>query len=152
MLSPDGSVSERISTLGALPTNIAFAPADGYLTFVRERFERGAPWVRILAEAVWADRSDAEVAEWFRYESLVNLALVEKAAGRSAEARDLLQRAVAIDPRHPGSQYNLAVVADDSGDTAAAITHYREFLRFGTVAHPDLAALVRTRLAVLGSL
>jgi gluconolactonase len=30
VLSPDGSVSERISTLGALPTNIAFAPADGF--------------------------------------------------------------------------------------------------------------------------
>jgi hypothetical protein len=61
-------------------------------------------------------------------------------------------RAVAIDPRHPGSHYNLAVVADDSGDTAAAIAHYRAFLRFGTVAHPDLAALVRTRLAALGSI
>jgi hypothetical protein len=44
------------------------------------------------------------------------------------------------------------VVADDSGDTAAAVAHYRAFLRFGTVVHPDLAALVRTRLAALGSL
>ena len=54
--------------------------AGGYLTFVRERFERGVPWVRILAEAVWADRSDAEVAEWFRYEALVNLALASSPA------------------------------------------------------------------------
>jgi Tfp pilus assembly protein PilF len=37
-------------------------------------------------------------------ESLVNLALVQKAAG-PAEARDLLLRALAIDPRHPGSHY-----------------------------------------------
>lgn len=30
VLGPDGSVSERIATLGGLPTNIAFAPADGF--------------------------------------------------------------------------------------------------------------------------
>ena len=54
--------------------------AGGYLSFVRERFERGTPWVRILAEAVWADRSDAEVAEWFRYELIVNLALASSPA------------------------------------------------------------------------
>ena len=84
-------------------------------------------------------------------ESLVNLALVQRAAGRPAEARDLLLRAVAIDPRHAGSRYNLAIVADDAGDTAAAVEHYRAFLRYGTVAHPDLAARVRARLAVLTS-
>ena len=30
VLGPDGSVSERIATLGDLPTNIAFAPAGGF--------------------------------------------------------------------------------------------------------------------------
>ena len=30
VLGPDGSVSERIATLGRLPTNIAFAPAGGF--------------------------------------------------------------------------------------------------------------------------
>ena len=64
--------------------------------------------------------------------------------------RDLLRRAVAIDPRNAGSHYNLAVVADESGDAATAIEHYRAFLRFGTVTHGDLAAQVRARLAALG--
>ena len=36
-------------------------------------------------------------------ESLVNLALVQKAAGRTAEARDLLRRSVSFDPRHARS-------------------------------------------------
>jgi Tfp pilus assembly protein PilF len=84
-------------------------------------------------------------------ESLVNLALVQRAEGRPAAAADLLREALEVDPRHPGSHYNLAVVADEIGDSATAISHYRAFLRYGIVAHPDLAARVRTRLTSLGS-
>ena len=84
-------------------------------------------------------------------ESLVNLGLVHQAGGRAVEAQALLQRAVDIAPRHPGSHYNLAVVADEEGDVATAVTHYRAFLRFGTVAHPDLVPLVRSRLSEIGS-
>jgi Flp pilus assembly protein TadD len=84
-------------------------------------------------------------------ESLVNLGLVQRASGRRAEARELLLRAVAIDPRHPGSRYNLAIAADDAGDIAMAIEHYRAFLRYGTVSYPELAARVRARLTALTS-
>lgn len=49
--------------------------ATGYRTLVKERFERGAPWIRIIGDAVWAGRSAPQVAEWFRYEAMVNLAL-----------------------------------------------------------------------------
>ena len=52
------------STIGAM---------TGFRAFVKERFERGAPWIRILGEPVWAGRSAAEVAEWTRLESMVNL-------------------------------------------------------------------------------
>jgi tetratricopeptide (TPR) repeat protein len=82
-------------------------------------------------------------------ESLVNLGLVQKRAGRTAEARELLRRAVSIDPRHAGSHYNLALLADEGGDLVTAVTHYRAFLRYGTVRYPDLAARVRSRLATL---
>jgi transcriptional regulator with XRE-family HTH domain len=44
-----------------------------YLTFVQERFQHGAPWVRIIGEPVWSGRSRAEVAAWKRYESIINL-------------------------------------------------------------------------------
>ena len=56
--------------------------------------------------------------------------------GKLADARDLLQRAVTVDPRHPGSHYNLAVVADESGNAGLAISHYRTFLKLGAVAAP----------------
>jgi Tfp pilus assembly protein PilF len=80
---------------------------------------------------------------------MVNLALVQKAGGRPAEARDLLRRAVAIDPRNGGSHYNLAVFADESGDRASAVEHYRAFLKYGSLSHAELVAPVRARLAAL---
>jgi len=106
-----------------------------------------------------SSRPDAAAAE-FRValigdprnvESLVNLALVQKAAGHAAEARDLLRRAIEIDPRNAGSHYNLAVVADESGDQSMAVEHYRAFLRLGAVSHAELAAQVRARLTALGA-
>jgi tetratricopeptide (TPR) repeat protein len=84
-------------------------------------------------------------------EALVNLALVERAAGRTAEAGDLLRRAVAADPRHAASHYNLAIVADEGGDIATAVTHYRAFLHYGSLDYPELADRVRPRLTALES-
>ena len=62
-----------------------------------------------------------------------------------------VHRALSINPRNAGSHYNLAVVADESGDRTTAIEHYRAFLRLGTVTHGGLAVQVRARLATLGS-
>jgi tetratricopeptide (TPR) repeat protein len=101
-------------------------------------------------DAAAAEFRVALAAEPRNVESLVNLALVQKAAGRVADARDLLRRALTIDPRSAGSHYNLAVVADESGDGVTAIEHYRAFLRFGAVTHPELIAAVRARLTSLG--
>ena len=83
-------------------------------------------------------------------EPLVNLALVQKAAGRSAEAQALLQRAVRLAPSNAGAHYNLAVVADENGDAAMAIDHYRSFLRYASPSNNGLTAQVRARLAALG--
>jgi transcriptional regulator with XRE-family HTH domain len=46
---------------------------NGFRAFVKERFERGAPWTRIIGEPVWAGRSEDEVVEWTRFESMLNL-------------------------------------------------------------------------------
>src|SRR5258708_34908929 len=51
------------------------AALEHYRTFVTQKFESGATWIRIVAEPVWVGRSDAEIAVWMRYESIVNLAL-----------------------------------------------------------------------------
>jgi transcriptional regulator with XRE-family HTH domain len=50
------------------------AALDGYRAFVKDKFEAGAPWIGIVAEADWAGSSDEEVAAWTRYESMVNMA------------------------------------------------------------------------------
>ena len=84
-------------------------------------------------------------------ESLVNLALLQKAAGRVADARDLLRRALVIDPRNAGSHYNLAVVADEGGDAATAIEHYRAFLDHSGSEYVDRLPAVRARLAALAA-
>jgi transcriptional regulator with XRE-family HTH domain len=50
------------------------AALTGYRAFVKERFDAGATWIRIVGEADWAGSSDAEVTAWTRYESMINLA------------------------------------------------------------------------------
>jgi transcriptional regulator with XRE-family HTH domain len=45
-----------------------------YGNFVTEKYKAGAIWFRVVAEAGWSRQSDAEIAAWARYESLVNLA------------------------------------------------------------------------------
>ena len=45
-----------------------------YRTYVKQKLEAGAAWIRVVGDPVWAGRSQAEVTSWFRYESLVNLA------------------------------------------------------------------------------
>ena len=47
---------------------------EGYRTFVNEKLEAGANWIRIVAEIAPGRRSDPEVAAWNRYESFVNVA------------------------------------------------------------------------------
>jgi transcriptional regulator with XRE-family HTH domain len=47
---------------------------DGYRTFVTEKLEAGAAWIRIVAEIAPESRSDSTILAWTRYESLVNLA------------------------------------------------------------------------------
>jgi transcriptional regulator with XRE-family HTH domain len=54
--------------------------ASGYRTLVRERFERGAPWIRIIAEPVWTGRSETQLSDWFRYESVINLSFASSPA------------------------------------------------------------------------
>ena len=51
-----------------------------YRAFVKQKFEAGAAWIRMVGDPVWADRSGAEITAWFRYESLVNLAFASAPA------------------------------------------------------------------------
>lgn len=69
---------------------------DRYRSYIKEAFGRGAAWVRIVGEPLWASWSESEVTEWARYESLVNLSLASSPAAvmcpydtRSASAEAL---------------------------------------------------------------
>ncbi|MCU1351598.1 MAG: putative regulator of sigma factor [Acidimicrobiales bacterium] len=72
------------AALGERSAHIEFAdwadwyqsPANAlsrYREFLTQQAAAGAIWIRIVAEAAWQDRSDAEISAWTRYESLVNL-------------------------------------------------------------------------------
>jgi transcriptional regulator with XRE-family HTH domain len=54
--------------------------ANGYRSYVKERYEGGAAWTRIVGEPVWTEYTDAELAEWFRYEALINLSFASSPA------------------------------------------------------------------------
>ncbi|MDQ1435927.1 MAG: hypothetical protein QOF59_2743 [Actinomycetota bacterium] len=51
-----------------------------YRTFVKQKYEGGATWIRVVGDPVWAARSGADITAWFRYESLVNLSFASAPA------------------------------------------------------------------------
>jgi transcriptional regulator with XRE-family HTH domain len=78
-------------TLGERSEHVEFADwADWYRSptealsrygaFMTQKVGSGAVWVRIVAEAAWAGDTDAEIAAWTRYESLVNLVFASSPA------------------------------------------------------------------------
>ena len=77
--------------LGTDATNVEFldaadwygslrGAASGYREIVKECFERGAPWIRIMGEPVWSGWGGAEIVEWFRYEAMINLSFASSPA------------------------------------------------------------------------
>ena len=49
------------------------AALESFRSYSDSKLRAGAPWVRILAEPIWATRSDSEVRLWTRFEALVNV-------------------------------------------------------------------------------
>jgi transcriptional regulator with XRE-family HTH domain len=52
----------------------------GYRAFVTDKREAGASWIRIMGEIRSKGRSDAEIAAWSRYETIINLAFATSPA------------------------------------------------------------------------
>jgi transcriptional regulator with XRE-family HTH domain len=91
-----------------------------YGAFVTQKFEAGAAWIRIVAEAAWALETDAEIAAWTRYESLVNLRFASSPATITCtyDERSLPPEVVADARRtHPQLTH---------GSTASASPTYRQ--------------------------
>jgi transcriptional regulator with XRE-family HTH domain len=53
---------------------------NAYREFVAKKRAAGVPWIRVVGEAGWSGDTDAEIARWTRYESLVNLAFASSPA------------------------------------------------------------------------
>jgi transcriptional regulator with XRE-family HTH domain len=49
------------------------AALESFRSFSDTKLRAGAPWVRIVAEPIWATRSEPEVRLWTRFESLINV-------------------------------------------------------------------------------
>lgn len=92
--------------------------ASGYRTFVDERIERGAPWIRIIGEPVWGGWSDDETAEWFRYEALINLSFASSPATIVCTYDTRAMSESALDSAH---RMHPQVVSD--GDVTASATY-----------------------------
>lgn len=59
------------------------SPGDAlrrYGEFVAKKYEAGAAWITVVAEAGWSGQSEAEIAAWMRYESMVNLTFASSPA------------------------------------------------------------------------
>jgi hypothetical protein len=50
-----------------------------FRAFIDASLAAGAPWVRVVAQPVWAGRTNGEVDGWIRAESLTNLTLASRA-------------------------------------------------------------------------
>jgi transcriptional regulator with XRE-family HTH domain len=51
-----------------------------YHSFLDGRLEAGSRWVRIIGEPVWAGRSAAQIRQWTRYESIINVSFATSPA------------------------------------------------------------------------
>lgn len=103
------------------------AALNGYRTFVNEKLEAGAVWIRILGEPVWAGRSDAEITAWTRYESFLNVSFASSPATIVCpyDTRSLPEEVVAdAHQTHP-------TVADASSGTANPLYRDPEDLLLG---------------------
>lgn len=70
-LGEDAESVEFLDASGFFSTPIAVLEA--YRSLFGTALQRGADWVRVVAEPVWSGRSDAEVRLWTRLESLLNV-------------------------------------------------------------------------------
>jgi transcriptional regulator with XRE-family HTH domain len=73
---PLGSGADRVELLNSKDQyRTPEAILDLFRRFRDTSLRRGAAWVRVVGEPIWAGRSSAELRVWARYESMINLVL-----------------------------------------------------------------------------
>jgi transcriptional regulator with XRE-family HTH domain len=89
-------------------------------SYLKDRCEAGARWIRVIGEPVWAGRSRSEVGAWTRYESILNLSFASSPATIVCpyDARSVERRVVT------GAQHTHPEIEDHGGVSLSSA--YRE--------------------------
>ena len=128
--------SEMLRKLESLGYTGASSPAGdrnlAAMLFAQGRYEEAA---RSYAALLAAAPEDGALH--------ASLAGALGALGRYDEALEHLTRALALDPLSAEAWHNRAVVRERLGDTAAALSDYREALRYNPAYAPSREALAR---------
>ena len=124
----------------AAPGTPTFLNNLGLVLYMRGEFRRA---LAILRRAWDGDPT--------RVEGGVNVALVLRHLGRREEAREFLTRVLMIRDRLPEGHLNLASLAEEDGDRATALRHYRRYLELTDGEGAGLGDEVRARMATLAT-
>jgi transcriptional regulator with XRE-family HTH domain len=102
-----GSASESVEFVeSARWLRTPGAALDGFRKFCDDSLDGGAPWSRVLGEPIWEGRSDSEVEQWTRFESLLNLVFADSPVSMLCpyDARTLDPQIIkAAELTHPGT-------------------------------------------------
>jgi transcriptional regulator with XRE-family HTH domain len=76
-----GGQADRVDFFGSAGWySSPVAALSRYRGWLEEQVAGGAPWARIIGEPVWIGRSGPEIADWVRYESLINISFAASPA------------------------------------------------------------------------
>lgn len=130
--------TEFEAAVRAAPGTPMFLNNLGLVLYMRGEFRSA---LAMLRRAWEGDRT--------RVESGVNVALVLRHLGRRDEAREVLTRVLLTRDRLPEGHLNLASLAEEDGDRATALRHYRRYLELTDGEGASLADEVRARMTAL---
>ena len=129
----DQAITEHLRSLGYLDARSPTGDRNLAAVYYQEgRLEESAAQYRKL---VAAEPDDAELR--------TSYAGVLGSLGRYPEAREQLEKALAIDPLNPEGHHNLGVIHERESQTEKALAEYRAALRYAPGYEPSRRALLR---------
>ena len=82
-------------------------------------------------------------------EALKNLAVAYKRSSQLERAKTVLNQALAINPAHAGTHYNLAVAYEEKGNIKSVIHFYQNFIELAFASRPTLSVQVKKHIKAL---
>ncbi|MGY8760987.1 MAG: tetratricopeptide repeat protein [Nitrospinaceae bacterium] len=78
-----------------------------------------------------------------------NLAVAYKRSSQLERAKTVLNQALAINPAHAGTHYNLAVAYEEKGNIKSVIYFYQNFVELAFASRPTLSVQVKKHIKAL---